>query len=186
MPDSNIATHSPTRDDRGGRAAPFRRVAQRQQHREQRHRHHQRDDGDVRGVDDRDHHERAEVVDDGERQQEHAQPGRRARREQRQRAEREGGVGGHRRAPAVGAGAARVEREVDRHRDAHAAERGDHGDRQAPALAQLAEVELALGLQPDDEEEERHQPLVDPVAQVGRDAAAPRRVIASVVLHSDS
>ncbi len=43
----------------------------------------------------------------------------------------------------------------------------------APALAQLAEVELALGLQPDDEEEERHQPLVDPVAQVGRDPAAP-------------
>ena len=39
----------------------------------------------------------------------------------------------------------------------------------APALAQLAEVELALGLQPDDEEEERHQSLVDPVAQVHRD-----------------
>jgi hypothetical protein len=60
-----------------------------------------------------------------------------------------------------------VDREVDRHRAGHAAERGQHGDRQPSALAQLAEVELALGLQPDDEEEERHQALVHPAAQVG-------------------
>ena len=43
-----------------------------------------------------------------------------------------------------------------------------------PPLAQLAQVELALGLEPDDEEEERHQALVDPVAQVVRDARSRR------------
>ena len=68
--------------------------------------------------------------------------------------------------------AAGVEREVDRDRHHHPPDRGDHGDRQPLALAQLAHVHLALGLEPDDEEEERHQPLVDPVAQVGRDPAA--------------
>ena len=72
-------------------------------------------------------------------------------------------------------GAAGVEREVDRDRHAIPPSAGEHRDRQPPALAQLAEVELALGLEPDDEEEERHQPLVDPVAQVGRDAAAADR-----------
>ena len=50
--------------------------------------------------------------------------------------------------------------------------RREHRDRDPPALAQLAHVELALGLESDDEEEERHQPLVDPVAQVRRDPAA--------------
>ena len=37
-------------------------------------------------------------------------------------------------------------------------------------LAELAEVDLPLGLQPDDEEEERHQPLVHPLLQGVGDA----------------
>ena len=68
--------------------------------------------------------------------------------------------------------AARVEREVDRDRDRHAAERGEHRDGQPPPLAQLPLVELALGLEADDEEVERHQALVDPLAQVEGDARA--------------
>ena len=39
-------------------------------------------------------------------------------------------------------------------------------------LAQLADVELAPRLEADDEEEERHQPAVHPVAQVERDTRA--------------
>jgi hypothetical protein len=69
----------------------------------------------------------------------------------------------------VRAGAAGVEDQVE----ADGARRGDHrhdGQRgEAPALAQLPELDFALGLEPDDEEEERHQALVDPVAQVHRD-----------------
>ena len=41
-----------------------------------------------------------------------------------------------------------------------------------PSLPQLAEVELAPRLEPDDEEEERHQPAVHPLAQVERDAVS--------------
>ena len=92
--------------------------------------------------------------------------------EEPERAERERGVGRHRRAPAARAVAARVERQEDRDRHRHAAERGGHGDPDPPPLAQLAQVELALGLEPDDEEVERHQALVDPLAQLVRDARA--------------
>ena len=59
-----------------------------------------------------------------------------------------------------------VEGQVDPDRHGHPAERGDHRQREPAALAQLAEVELASSLQPDDEEEERHQTLVHPLAQV--------------------
>ena len=56
----------------------------------------------------------------------------------------------------------------------------------AAALAQLAEVELALGLEADDEEEERHQALVDPVAQVGARSPQSPSWIDSFVVHTDS
>ena len=86
--------------------------------------------------------------------------------------EREGRVGGHRRAPSVCPGAAGVEGDVDRDRHEHAAD-GGHGREHDPAaLAQLPEVELALGLEPHHQEEERHQPLVDPVAQIQGHARA--------------
>ena len=59
-------------------------------------------------------------------------------------------------------------------------------NRQALALAQLADVELALCLQPDDEEEERHQPLVDPVAEIHARFRHFRAVIESFVVQNDS
>ena len=43
--------------------------------------------------------------------------------------------------------------------------RGDRRERGAARLAQLAVDELALDLEPDDEEEERHQAVVDPLLQ---------------------
>ncbi len=81
-------------------------------------------DRDVGGVDDRDHQQRAEIVDHRQVSRKTRSARRRARRQQRQRAERESGVGRHRRSPAVRTGAARVERQIDRDRDRHAAERG--------------------------------------------------------------
>jgi hypothetical protein len=67
----------------------------------------------------------------------------------------------------VRAVAAGVDHQVGDGGEGHAADRGHRWDRQPAPLAQLAEVELALGLEPDLEEEQRHQPLVDPAAQVG-------------------
>jgi len=70
----------------------------------------------------------------------------------------------------VRGGAACVDREVDRDRGECAAEACEHGQGEAPAIAQLAEVELAPSLETDDEEEERHQAAVDPAAEIEREA----------------
>jgi hypothetical protein len=66
-------------------------------------------------------------------------------------------------------GTTRVERQVQADGTRHGGHRHEGERGEAPALAQLPDGDLALGLEPDDEEEERHQPLVDPVAQVHRD-----------------
>ncbi len=174
-PDLKSATHMPDSGEHEQLASRVERdVAQADEDEEECGRDGEREARDVRRVGDRDYDERAQVVEHRERQHEHAQPRRRARREQRDRAERERRVGRHRRSPAMGAGPARVEREVDRDRDDHPAEGGDHGYREPPPLAQFPDVELALGLEADDEEEEGHEPLVDPVAEVGGDPAASR------------
>ena len=88
----------------------------------------------------------------------------------------------------MGRAVAGVDREVDRDRHDHPADAGQERQRDAPPLAQLAEVELTARLEPDHEEEERHQPGVDPAAQVLRDAGAAdpdrkRRVPHALVRH---
>ena len=119
-------------------------------------------------VEDRDHEERGDVVDDDDREHERPQPVRETRSDQRQQAERERGVRRHRDPPAVCGRSPGVEREVDRDPDRHAAEAGYERQGEPASLAQLAEVELAARLEPDDEEEERHQPAVHPVAEIER------------------
>ena len=148
-------------------ASRDRHEAQPEQDREQAERDQQRHELDVLGVDGRDHDQRHEVVDDDEREEPNAQA-RRLRRHQRQHAEGEGRVGRHRGAPAVRRCLSGVDREVDEHRHGESAERGQHRDRHAAPVAQLAQVELALRLEPDHQEEQRHEALVDPVAQVER------------------
>jgi hypothetical protein len=59
-----------------------------------------------------------------------------------------------------------VEDLIDRNRSGYAAERRHERNGHDPPLAQLPHVELAPGLEPYDEEEEGHQTLVHPVAQV--------------------
>ena len=80
-------------------------------------------------------------------------------------ADRERDVGRHRHAPADDAGLAEVEPDVDQRRDHHAAERADGRQGGALPAGELADQELALDLQADDEEEHRHQHVVDPVRQ---------------------
>ena len=80
---------------------------------------------------------------------------------------------------------AEVEGEVDEHRDRHAADPREHRQRDAPPLAQLAHVELAPCREPDDEEEEGHQALVDPVAQILRRSPSGPTVIESSVVQND-
>ena len=94
---------------------------------------------------------------------------------QRKQPERQRGVGGHRDPPALRGRAAQVEREVDRDRHAHPGDSSDHGQRQAPPLAQVSDIEFAPRLQAEHEEEERHEAAVHPLAQGQPDPVVPKR-----------
>src|SRR6185295_16805638 len=101
---------------------------------------------------------------------ERAQPVREARPDEREQAKREGRVRRHSDPPSRSGGAARVEREIDRHGNRHAAKSGEERHEKPPALTQLAQVYFAPRLETYHEEEERHKSAVDPVAERERDA----------------
>ena len=172
--------------ERGGRGAlPDRQEPHADEGGEERNRDAQGDRVEVAAVGDADDDEGDEVVDDDERQHEHPQA-RGPRGEQSQGPEGERGVARHRRPPAVGARAARIEEEVDRHRKRHPGQRGHHRRGHAAPLPQLPHRELPLGLEADDEEEEHHEAVVDPAtevlgdrrpAEVDRQVRGPHRLI---------
>jgi hypothetical protein len=139
-------------------------TAERDDGEEQHRGHDQRKQLDGLGVDHRDHDERDDVVDDEGGEHERAQAIREARPDDSEHAEHERGVRRHRRPPAVRGRVARVQREVDRNGRRSSSEPGEERQCEPPALANLAQVELPSRLEPDDEEEERHQPAVHPVA----------------------
>ena len=98
---------------------------------------------------------------------------RHARAEQRHAADDERDVGRHRDAPAARRRRADCSAEVDAGRHDHAAERRHDRQRGAPRLAQLAEHQLALDLEPDDEEEHAISPsLIQWSQRVAQHAAA--------------
>ena len=70
-------------------------------------------------------------------------------------------------------------------RDDHADQPGGERQHEAPPLAQVAEVELAPRLQPDDEEEQGHQPLLTQVRRSCVIPTVPSRMESSV-LQTDS
>src|ERR671912_674605 len=57
----------------------------------------------------------------------------------------------------------RVEGEVNQRRQTDAAECGDDGQQRVTEVGQLADVELAFEFEADEEEEDGHQRVVDPV-----------------------
>ena len=69
-----------------------------------------------------------------------------------------------------GASGVESEEECDRH--SHSAHRCHYGQGEASSFAKLAQVEFSSRFEPDDEEEERHQATVDPLAKVERDLCA--------------
>ena len=119
---------------------------------------------DVIGVEQRDHAQRADVVDDGQGQQEDPQPGRVLGPDDRQRADQERGVGGDHHTPGT----------CVRRRDGLNSRKTTAGT-MSPAIAATTGTAArarsvsspmansTLHLQPDDEEEERHQTVVDEV-----------------------
>ena len=120
----------------------------------------------MRAVDGGDDHDPDDVIDDREREQVGAYPVGQAGADQREHAQGERGIRGHRRAPAGGRRAARVDGQVYGDRNDHPANPDQHRKREPPPFSQLAHVELAARLEPGDQEEERHQPGVDPAVQI--------------------
>ena len=119
--------------------------------------------------------DREDVVDDRDRQHEQLHARRDAVAEQREHADGERDVRRGRDRPARRLRCARGDRQEDERGEHHAAEGGEDGQRRGAPVAQLAADELAFDLQADDEEEDRHQAVVDPVAQieVQRDITGP-------------
>ena len=139
------------------------------EHRQRDHRSRgdrQRDRRKLVGVGHRDDGDGAEVVEDREGEQEHFQPDRHPAADQGQHAERECNVGrGGDRPAADRDGVTPVAKGIDPRGQQHAAQRGDGRQRDLRRVGQVAFQHLPLELEPHQQEEHRHQPVVDPEEQ---------------------
>jgi hypothetical protein len=124
-----------------------------------------RSPGELAAVTDRNHQNGSDVIDDRKRQHEDPQALRDAPPQESQAADDERGVGRHDRAPAVRAFSAQLERQVQGRGHEHPTQRGRDRERGHTRASQLAQDQLALELQRDHEEEERHQTVVDPLSR---------------------
>jgi hypothetical protein len=127
-------------------------------------------EGELAGVGDCDHGDGGDVVDHGQREQERLGPGRDSGAEQGQDPDGEGGVGGHGDGPAPGRRAAGVEGQEDQGRDGRPGQGGQDGQAGPAGVAEASDGELAFDLQPDDQEEDGHQGVVDPMPHIPRQA----------------
>ncbi len=128
----------------------------------------ERDGGEVVAVEDGDDEDRAEVVDDGEGQQERPQGDRQLGAHHREHGEGEGDVGRHGDAPPAGRLAVAQGgdgRDEEQRGHGHAGQRGDDRDDRLVQAAQAAQDELVLELEAGDEEEHREQAVGRPHRQ---------------------
>jgi hypothetical protein len=119
----------------------------------------------MRGVEQRDDEDGHDVVDHGEGQQESAQRPGREPAEQCQDRQREGHVGGHGHRPPLEPPAVEVDREVDERGREDPAQGGGHRNRRIAPVAERSVQRLALDLERDEVEKERHEEVVDPFPQ---------------------
>ena len=116
-------------------------------------------------VEQRDDNNRAEIIDDGKCRQKDDNGGRGAACRDGENAQRKGDVRRHRDAPArhcCGV-AAHIDRSVEECGDEHPPDGCTDGENRRRERLQLTEEKFALDFQSDDEEENRHQTVVDPV-----------------------
>ncbi len=122
---------------------------------------------DVGGVEQRNHQHRPDVVDDCHGQQEQAERGGAAIAQQPENAHRESDVGRCGNGPATQQfGIAAHHADIDQCRHGHPGDGREN--RQSPRLGgrQLSFDPFALHFEPDDEEEHRHQTVVDPQVKI--------------------
>jgi hypothetical protein len=138
----------------------------------------------VGGVEERDHQNGAEIIDDRHGRQKHLERRRHPVAQQDQNAQGKSDVGGHRYRPASqGHPIAPVDRRVDQRRHHHAANRRARRQQGLAVGSQFTLDHLALDLQPDQKEENRHPQVIDPDhqgfgkdQQIGPDAQLHRQV----------
>ncbi len=136
------------------------------------HRRHARDHAacrcqrapiDAMAIGHRDNRDRAHIIDNRHRRQEQLERGRHPRPQQRHDANRKCDIGRRRNRPA--AHQRRIppgDQQIDQRGCGHPRRSGNH--RQAPprGVRQFAVDQLALDLQPDEQEKQRHQAVIDP------------------------
>ena len=107
----------------------------------------------------------ADVVGDREAQQEHLESRGQALADHGEYGHGERDVGGEWDTPTACTLTTSVDQHVDRSRHDHAAGGGDRRECGAARISELADDEFTLDLEAGDEEEDRHQCVVDPVRQ---------------------
>jgi hypothetical protein len=124
-------------------------------------RERERDQRKLVGIEDRDHDDGHQGVDDGERQQKRLEQSR-----HRADPDREADIGGPGDRPAAqGFGAAQVQRHIDGGRHHEAADRRNHRQRRLTQARERALAGLALDLETEQQKEDRHQAVVDPMLE---------------------
>ena len=161
----------PQKQDRRDPVRPLQ--VQPQKPRQRRKREEQIIDMQFAGVEKRDDEDRAEVVKDRQRQQEDLQRRWHPLAQKRQNADGKGDVGRGGDGPAaLGDRVRPVEDKEDQRRHRHAADRRHARQHHVARVLQLALHHLALQLKPDEEEEDRHQAVIDPQDQFLRQPLA--------------
>ena len=122
----------------------------------------------ILGVEDRDDGYRPDVIGDRKRQQEQPRPARDPGSEEGHHTKGEGDVGRHWDSPAPDRRLTGIEIDpyVDESREDHAAEGSHDGECGCLGVAEVTVDHLTLYLEPDDEEEDRHEAVVDHVLKV--------------------
>jgi hypothetical protein len=113
------------------------------------------------------------VIHDGQGRQEDLESTGGSGRDECQDAEREGDVGRHGNRPPTRLHRSTVCQEIDESRDEHPADRPGYRERRLARRCQLARKHLAFDFQPHKEEENRHEPIVDPLMHGERKPMTP-------------
>lgn len=117
-------------------------------------------------VEDGDDGDGSDVVDDGEGEEEDLEPDRGPPAEDGEDSDGEGDVGGHGNPPAPSGVAASHHGQEHQRGDHHAARRGHGRERGSPPVPQFPDGDLPLDLEADEEEEDGHDGVVDPVLEI--------------------
>ena len=162
-----VPGHDGQEDVRGH--APHAPAGQEHDPQQPQYRTAQRHEVERAGIEDRDDHQCADVVDDGEGEEEGAQTRGPLGPDEREHAQGEGRIGGDDRSPRVRAIGAVRDRRVGECRDHEAADGGDDGQERPTGQSQLPEGEIAPHIQAHHEEEGGHEAFIDPAVKTELD-----------------